>query len=285
MKFKFISILVTCLLFTSVYAQQNLNNYKYIIVPNKFDFLKEKNQYQLNGLAQFLFNKYGFTAIMEGEEYPDDLKFNRCLGLRSDVLKDSGMFKTKLQVELKDCNDRVVYTSPVGESREKEYDKAYNLALRAAFNHIANLNYTYKPSEAITSISTVAKAQPQNSSEKNEVSKEIEALKAEIESLKTSKKQVAEVNTPTQTPTETPKVTTKVEQQPTSNVLYAQAIENGFQLVDSSPKVVYKIKATGLNNVYLVENTSAILYKKESVWVLEYYQNSQLKQETLNIKF
>ena len=56
-------------------------------MPNKFDFLKEKNQYQLNALAEFLFEKYGFETLTEGTDYPADLTANRCLALKSDVLK------------------------------------------------------------------------------------------------------------------------------------------------------------------------------------------------------
>ena len=70
-----------------------------------------------------------------------------------------------------------------------------------------------------------------------------------------------------------------------SSVLYAQQIENGYQLVDSSPKVVYRIKNSGLNNVFLVEGKNAIVYKKGDSWVLEYYSENNLKQEALNIKF
>ena len=119
MKTSFISILMICFFISSISSQTNLNEYKYIIVSKKYDFLKEADQYQLNSLSKFLFNKYGFTALMEGEVYPEDLIRNRCLALKADALKNTGMFKTKLNIELTDCNDRVVYVSDVGESREK----------------------------------------------------------------------------------------------------------------------------------------------------------------------
>ena len=70
-----------------------------------------------------------------------------------------------------------------------------------------------------------------------------------------------------------------------SDVLYAQPIENGYQLVDSSPKVVYKIKKTSLDNVFLVEGLNGTLLNKNGQWVIEYYENGALKQKTLNIKF
>jgi hypothetical protein len=299
MKTKYITILILCVINISVYAQSNLNNYKYIIVPNKYDFLKEKDQYRLNSLTQFLFNKYGFQALMEGEKYPDDLLKNRCLALKSDLTKDSGMFKTKLAIELKDCNDQVVYTSEMGESREKEYDKAYTEAVRRSFESIEALNYKYVPSKTITAVAS------QEVVANNEVAKEIQQLKQEIESLKKEKEVVVEKAEPKEAmvvdaqekqipvavvPTkEIPVKVVKAEASTvkvvTSGVLYAQAIENGFQLVDSTPKVVYRIKKTGMADVYLVESKNATLYKKGDNWILEYYENDVLKQESLNIKF
>ena len=70
-----------------------------------------------------------------------------------------------------------------------------------------------------------------------------------------------------------------------SSILYAQAIENGFQLVDSSPKVVYRIRKTSIVDVYLVEGKNATVYKRGADWILEYYENNVLKQDFLNIKF
>jgi hypothetical protein len=294
MKIKFFTIITALFIISNTFAQTNLNSYKYVIVPNKYDFLKEKDQYQLNSLTQFLFNKYGFEALMEGSNYPEDLIRNRCLALKSDVLKDSGLFKTKLSLELKDCNDAVVYTSQAGESREKEYNKAYSEALREAFEELEALNYSYKPD------SNIAVTNSQEVKVQNEVVKEIQQLKAEIETLKQSKEtQVSEKVEPKLEPkvnpvVEVPSVEVLVKQENKlkegvkemlSSVLYAQEIENGFQLVDSTPKVVYKIKSTGLDNVFLVEGQNATLYKKGDSWILEYYENNVLKQEELNIKF
>ncbi len=291
MKTKLLASIVALFVVTSIFAQTNLNNYKYVIVPTKFDFLKENNQYRLNELAQFLFNKYGFTAVMEGSEYPEDLMIDRCLALRSDAIKDSGMFKTKIKVTLKDCNDRVVYTSQMGESREKEYNTAYNKALREAFTSFETLNYKYEPKK------NVVATQPTKVVEdvKAETKEEIEKLRQEIETLKKAK-ETAKVQEVVEEVIETPKVEVAVQEkkeiQPvgrisesSSNVLYAQAIASGFQLVDSSPKVVYKIKNTGLNNVFLVEGKNALIYKNGDNWMLEHYENEKLKQEKLNIKF
>lgn len=276
MKTKFFSIFIACFIVTSVFSQSSLNEYKYVIVPKKFDFLKEQDQYQLNSLTQFLFNKYGFEALFEGDDYPQDLATNRCLALRSNVLKDSGMFKTKLKVELKDCNDKLVYTSDLGESREKEFNTAYNLALRDAFKSIESLNYKYEPNEKVMALTTP------KAITKSEASKEIQELRQEIQNLK------KEAEVEKMAAKDIKDKAEAVEEsiiEGGSNILYAQEIENGFQLVDSSPKVIYRIKKTNLNNVFLVENKGAVIYKNGEDWLVEYYVNNILKQDILNIKF
>lgn len=267
------------------FSQSNLNKYKYVIVPNKFDFLKQVDQYQLNSLTQFLFNKYGFTAIMENDDFPPDLSNNRCLALNSTVRSESGLFKTKLIVELKNCKNEVAFTSKIGESREKQYEKAYNLALRDAFESFDALNYHYQPDEDLVTAANEANASMQG---------EVEKPKSEIKALKEAKVTTVEKVETSPKPVDKPKIEspplptsppTPVVKTESSNLLYAQVIDNGFQLVDSSPKVVYKIKNTGLNNVFLVEGKNAILYKSGEAWILEYYENDTLKREQLPIKF
>ncbi len=284
--------IIAIFMVSSIAGQTNLNNYKYIIVPNKFDFLKEENKYRLNELARFLFEKNGFIAVMEGTDYPEDLLFNRCLALSSDVFKEPGVFKTKLKVLLKDCYDKPVYTSQIGESREKEYKTAYTLALREAFESFAALDYKYEPSENQPSPST----EVQNKT--SEVSEEIQKLKEEIKTLKEEKKteevkpvetSVSEKKTPPVSDAKedmvVPEIAPPVVKRKASNILYAQATDNGFQLVDSTPKVVYRIINTGLSNVFLVEGKSAILYQKGGAWILENQNGDTSTTEELNIKF
>ena len=107
-------------------------------------------------MQNFLVGVFGFSelppllvdssqAFIEGDVYPEDLNQNRCLALTSDVIKDSAIFKTKLQIVLKNCNGSIVYSTKLGETREKEYDKAYSLALRDAFEELQTIDYKYKP--------------------------------------------------------------------------------------------------------------------------------------------
>ena len=271
-------------------AQTNINDYKYVIVPNTFDFLKEPDQYRLNTLTKLLFEKHGFTTIMEKDTFPDEVITNGCLALHADVLKEPGVFNSKLKVALKDCQNNMVFVSNIGKSKEKDYVVAYNLALREAFKSFDTFKYQYKENEKILSY---GKKDSQDSQESKD---EIEQLKEEIKILKEEKEVVSEVVVKEVVAVKNEKIKEEVqekiiaenpvkEESENGNVLYAQKMDNGFQLVDSTPKVVYKIKRTGMQNVYLVAGKDAILYQLNSDWVLEYYDNGKLQTKTLTIKF
>lgn len=127
----------------SVNAQKNINEYKYVVVPKSYNFLKGEDTYQLNSLTKFLLTKYGFEAFIQEENFPEDLRANGCKALRVDVKRRSGVFLTRLTLELTDCNGSVVFTSVEGKSRKKEFKAAYHEALRITLASVEALNYTY----------------------------------------------------------------------------------------------------------------------------------------------
>jgi len=134
-------------------AQRNINKYKYVLVPDFYDFLKNEDQYQLNSLTKFLFNKYGFQAYIEGDNYPDGLLPKACNILYADVINDSKFLTTVLRVSLSDCEGNIVYISGKGRSKEKDYKKSYHEALRKAFISIQELNYAYSPEDDTEEVS------------------------------------------------------------------------------------------------------------------------------------
>ena len=141
---KKLSVLFAILFTAITYGQKTINDYKYVIVPEKYEFSKEKNQYQLNALTKFLLEKYGFSTVMKSEEKPKELQSNNCLALEADVENNSGLFVTKLVLQLKDCYGNVIYATEEGRSREKDYKNAYHEALRDAFTSLEDLDYTYR---------------------------------------------------------------------------------------------------------------------------------------------
>lgn len=144
-------LLFVILGFTQFCLGQDLNAYKHVKVPEKFEFLKEPNQYKLNELTEFLLDKYGFQAYMEGGEIPPEIRKNSCEGLTADVKNNSNMFRTKLQVILEDCNGRQVFVSEEGVSRIKDFEKSYHDALRKAFESLDKVDYSYDSGEIAAS--------------------------------------------------------------------------------------------------------------------------------------
>ena len=79
---RFLLLLTALFLSINFQAQQtNLSDYSYVIVPDQFDFLKSKDQFQLNSMTKFYFEKSGFNAYL-ADSAPNA---NRCDGLYANV--------------------------------------------------------------------------------------------------------------------------------------------------------------------------------------------------------
>ncbi len=157
MKILFLSI---CLLFGLQFTQaQHISSYQFVVIPAEFDFQKEPNQYQLNELLKFLFEKEGFEAYLDNETFPATLSANPCKALRARVKDDSGLFRTKLFIELRDCNNNEIFITPEGVSKLKDYQQAYHEALREAFKAVSNLGYNYEKEDNVVEVTAVPPAE------------------------------------------------------------------------------------------------------------------------------
>ncbi len=127
-------------------AQNELDAFKYIIIQKKYDFLKSENLYRLNSYTKQLFDGEGYATLVQGETYPEEVKANPCIAVIADIVDESSAFTTKLKLVLKNCYDEVVFTSILGTSKIKQFDKTYTDALNKCFVSIKELNYKYDPS-------------------------------------------------------------------------------------------------------------------------------------------
>ena len=256
MKTKFSIFLLVLSMQMNSYTQSSINDYKYVTVAEKFDFLKSKNQYKLNDLTSFLLTKSGFMVLNAADNKPQDLYQNNCLGLNANIINTKGFLKTKLHLELVNCRNEVVFTSETGSSKEKEYKKAYHEALRNAFNSVQALNYKYNGT--VPEISSTEKI-------------EIQVPTVAIET--TTAPVVAEVPT---TEVSTKMVVSKLIVTPTDSGI--DFIEN------SSGTTKYSTHATLFDAVYIIENQAGIIYKRGQNWVREYVENGKTTIEALNIQ-
>jgi len=246
MKVKF---LLFALLISVAGLAQSINDYKAVIVPLKYDFTKTENQYRLSTMTKSNLLKAGFPAYYTSEEVPAEYG-DRCQLLYIDVKKDSGFLVTKLYLEFKDCYGKVIYTSEIGKSKEKEYEVAYKESLDLAFVSVNKLNYKYS-GKAITSSA---------------------AVKPVVNSVPVQTVAVA---------------TTPIVDVSDPNLLYAQPTENGYQLIDKTPKVVMKLLKTSRPDSFIAikDGVQGSLNAKDNQWYFEYYQNDKLVSEKVSVKF
>ncbi|MEC8536113.1 MAG: hypothetical protein VXY75_01835 [Bacteroidota bacterium] len=228
---------------TLLTAQTNLNQYKYVSVPNRFDFMKSSDQFQISSLAKFLLTKNKFTVLENLEKYPADLAANKCLLLNLNVEQIKGFLKTKLEVQFLNCKNQVVFKSDIGISREKDFKTAYHQALRAAFSSVSEANYKFN--ETVDKVPT------------NE--KPISVKRA--------------VSTPMQ---DTDLSSSKL----TSEILMTQT-SYGFDIRDADGILVYSLYQTMSDGIYIIDKLPGIVYKRGNRFVREYISNQKIIIEPL----
>lgn len=114
------------------YSQDIQKQYKYIIVPLQYAFTSQPNEFQLSVLTRKMLKDEGFDVYMsEDETLPKDLAENKCLALKSNIIKESGLLTTTLKFQLYNCFGKKVFESS-GNSRIKTYKEAYQDALKLA---------------------------------------------------------------------------------------------------------------------------------------------------------
>lgn len=240
---------------TSLGFAQSLNDYKYAIVPSKFEFLKEKDQFRLNTLTKLLMEKYGFVTYFDSDVLPSEVAENNCNKVYVDVKSNGNLFVTKLTVVLKDCKNVVLFSSSEGKSREKELQVAYNQSMREAFSSFDNLEYKYNGMQNV---------------KKEEVSNYKMITKDSTLKLQENGIIIVENDLEFQ------------------NLLVAEIIKLGYLLIDpATSAIVLKLYKTSNENVFIANSNSinGVVIKKGQEIFFEYYENKQLISRKLNVNF
>ena len=281
--------LILILLFSGPVHSQ-LNEYKYVVVPVKFDGFKQQNQHKTSTMTKFCLVREGFNVVYD-DNLPEDIRQNRCLGLYVDLKDNSSMFTTKVNFVFEDCDGNEIFKTIEGRSKEKDFVKAYKEAIEEAILPLKKLNYTYEGENVVTESDSNTVQETVTINMGNDVKKLVETPKDEyvVEEKATEEEQVYETVVISETTIEKNEENNpQPNEQSEPQTLYAQAIDNGYQLVDTTPKVVYKLTKTALENTFLVEGIDAgngLLYKKEEKWILEYNSKNGKTVRELAIKF
>lgn len=241
---------IATLLFGIYCFSQSIKDYKAVLIPLKYDFQKEQNQFRLQTLIKYNLEKAGFQAFYSNESIPSELN-DRCKLLTLDLIKESTFLITKLTVVFRDCYGVEIFKSAVGKSREKDFQEAYKEALDNAFKTIDTIDN----SNSAVSSNAISKTAP------------------------------LEVNL--QTIIKGSEESEKVLENKDFNLLYAQPTSYGYQLIDSEPKVILKVYKTSNPASFIASKgtVQGVLVARENLWFFEYYQSEKLISELINVKF
>jgi len=286
---KKIFFLFTIVFTISFNSNGQLNDYKYIVIPKQFETFSKQNQFQTSTLLKYLFSDNGYTTVYD-DAFPEDLIENGCLALKADLDNNPTLFATKLNIVLKDCKGQVVFTSMEGRTKEKDYKTAYNEAIRKAFKSFEDLNYKYTPKEEVVEKPIVVSFKNDVKSLSKEIDKKSSVkIVEEVVVAKSGKQQSndSDENTQTENSIIAQKVPNKETLIDKVEVLYAQPTKNGFQLVDSTPKIQFNLIETSVENVFLATHgdKNGVIVNKSGKWFFEYKEEGEKKLKELNIKF
>ena len=292
-------------------VQAQLDSYKYVIVPKKFDGFKYENQFRTSTLIKFLFSQNGYTAIYE-DQIPADMAGDPCKAVRVMLIDDSSLLATKVRLGLRDCNGAVVYETGEGKSKVKEYELAYREAINGAFKDLEELPYSYIPPEAVLESLAAQKdmaTTPAASSEilENEGVAE-QGVASDVSEVNPVRKEAEMAATAAVTAAASPMAATPInaskeaqqDAAPVSGtavsletaageeIWYAQETANGYQLVDSTPKIRMKLVKTAQKDTFIAtvdDEAMGMVYKKEGQWWHEFFKDGKTEVRPLKLKF
>ena len=285
-----IVIILFALLITNISIAQALDEYKYVIIPVKYDFQKSNDQYQLNSLTKFLFEKEGFSVVYDNVELPADIANNPCAAVTVNLNNASNMFTTKLVFELTNCKNQKVLISQEGRSKEKNYKKGFQEALRNAFESVTAQNYNYSGIEKSKVVTPPIIEVVEDEGELVEVEFQ------EAENVQEAKKSVAinETEIEESVLESSEDYTAKKDDRddngnilsvPSEKKLYAQENANGFQLVNSEPNIIFQLLKSGKADMYYLRNRTGTFFKEDGKWFAEYYFGGHLIKQEFEVKW
>ncbi|MCA4781350.1 hypothetical protein OBK22_09730 [Empedobacter falsenii] len=234
---------------------QEVNDYKYIHIPEKFSGF-EQDQYQLNNRLRYLLTQKKYEVLPSDKStWPQEVTQTPCSVLNTDILKVKSFLNNKLEVVFTDCSQNNIETFE-GTSKIKEFDKGYQEALKLALMKLKTQN-------AKTSIPMT----------------KLEQSKKEVNKVATPEPKSADV-TISNLLTDGSKNYQKIDLQNGGFILMS---ENGNQVIakfeTTSKTGVYRVVVTNGNSNY-----SSVGYSNENSIAYEVLENNVWKEVKLTAK-
>lgn len=280
------------------------DTYKYVVVPTHFEGYNKPNKYQTSTLIKYYLTENGYPAVYDNQQ-PTELRVEPCQGVFTRMHDTSGMFLTRVTLEFVDCEGNQVFQTMEGSSRLKDFGQAYKEAIQNAFLSFSGRTYSYHPPATTPASQVVPPTPPAARAEAAVAGAAVSVAGAEAaaETGQAALKKAAEqqpapeadrqvgaaaVEGAEANATVPVAVAVAAASATEPETWYAQPIENGFQLVDSTPKVRMKLVNTSRKDTYiaLVDGQAiGTVFLSDGTWVHEYFEGGTLFRQPLKIKF
>ena len=256
-----IIVFILILSSTFSFAQSNINNYKYIIVPKQYEFQKSEDSYRINSLTKFLFERAGFIVFFSTDTFPSDLATNSCLALKAMINNNSGIFNTKLKIDLVDCYNKTVFSTHEAKSKVKDYEKAYQTVVREAFVDIEALNYSYK---------SITNVKEENNITEEVIIKEVKEVEVKEELPKVFESKTSEETKIINVEVAVTPINNKVEEIEASEIKLENAVSTTVSIEGT-----YLFDTWGKSNISKNNNEYTVIGGDENVELATIYKTSK----------
>ena len=96
-----------------------------ILISSKFDFQKEKNSYNSNNMLKAILTSNNYEVYFDDAVLPIEIAQNRCNALTGVLVDNSNLFLTKVKLQVKDCQNNLLFETAEVKSREKNIQDGF----------------------------------------------------------------------------------------------------------------------------------------------------------------
>ncbi len=261
------------------------DSFQYVVVPVQFEAFKQANMHKTSTMVKFYLDQRGYPAVYDLGR-PDVLTAYPCKAVYTQFIDDSNLFATRVILRFVDCEGKIVFETTQGYSKEKEYKVAYREVIEQAFTSFDGLSYSYSPPATSEKEEVEVASEATPKPEETEVEVAVTPVAVATPSTKEMPEDPAE---PSESQAAAPSETQAAAPSGTQAILYAQPIEGGFQLVDSTPKIrmllMESSRGEGIYMAVVDGNSAGTVYREGETWIHEYFKEGKVVRSPLTIKF
>ena len=112
-------------IFIVLFSIASFSQQQIILISNKYEFQKEPNSYNINNMLKAILVSNNYQVYFEDEVLPLEIAQNKCNALKGVLVDKSNVFLTKVKLQIKDCQNKLLFETAEVKSKEKDIQKGF----------------------------------------------------------------------------------------------------------------------------------------------------------------